>query len=207
MNCNYDKEFEKCIAEIRDRQQLPTLLLHACCAPCSSSVLERVCGDFAVTVFYFNPNISPKEEYDKRVEEEKKLLSIMNAGDLVRVPIALLEGEYCPERFFEMAKGLENAPERGERCLKCYDLRLRETARVAKERGFDYFTTTLTLSPLKDAAALNTIGFACGKDYDVSFLPSDFKKKNGYLRSIELSKEYDLYRQDFCGCVFSKNKK
>ena len=210
---NYQKELEKILGKLCGQGDLdakvpvessaPTLFLHSCCAPCSSYVLEYLCKYFRITVFYFNPNISEDTEYRKRVEEQKRLITAYNA-EKKGFPISIVEGDYEPERFFEMSKGLENCPEGGERCFKCYDLRLRETVKQAKERGFDYFGTTLTISPLKNAQKLNEIGFALAQEFLVSWLPSDFKKKNGYKRSIELSAEYNLYRQDYCGCAFSK---
>ncbi len=198
---NYQKELEKILGGVFCTP--PALFLHSCCAPCSSYVLEYLCRYFRITVFYFNPNISEFAEYAKRVEEQKRLIAAYNAEGK-GYPISVVEGDYEPEKFFAMARGLENCPEGGERCFKCFDLRLRETAVKAKEGGFDYFGTTLTISPLKNAAKLNEIGQQLAKEYGVAWLPSDFKKKNGYKRSIELSAEYDLYRQDYCGCAFSK---
>lgn len=197
---NYQKELEKILEG--QGAQAPSLFLHSCCAPCSSYVLEYLCRFFRITVFYFNPNISPSEEYAKRVEEQKRLIEAYNREGK-GYTISIVEGDYEPARFFEMAKGLENCPEGGERCFKCYELRLRETAGRAAEGGFDYFATTLTLSPLKNAQKLNEIGQALSAEYGVSWLPSDFKKKDGYKRSIELSAEYGLYRQNYCGCVYS----
>ena len=202
MNRNYQKELDNIIAGHGQRREAPTLFLHSCCAPCSSYVLEYLSAFFRITVFYYNPNIYPAEEYEKRVEEQKNLIEKLPSV----YPIKFVEGVYDKERFYEMAKGLEQVPEGGERCFRCYELRLRETARLAAERGFDYFTTTLTISPLKNAAKLNEIGGLLGEEYQTVWLPSDFKKKNGYKRSIELSKEYNLYRQDYCGCVFSVNR-
>ena len=202
---NYQKELEKIIEQMpKEGGSVPTLFLHSCCAPCSSYVLEYLCQYFHITVFYYNPNISYEEEYQKRVEEQKRLIDAYNREGR-GYPISVVEGEYKPQAFFEMAKGLEQCPEGGERCFKCYEMRLRETARLGKKGGYDFFTTTLTISPLKNAAKLNEIGMALGEEYDVAWLPSDFKKKEGYKRSIELSKEYDLYRQDYCGCVYSKS--
>lgn len=209
---NYQKELEKILEKLTATQMEggrggevspPTLLLHSCCAPCSSYVLEYLCKYFQITVFYFNPNISESEEYRKRVEEQKRLIDAYNAEEK-GYPISVVEGDYEPGRFFEMSRGLERCPEGGERCFKCFDLRLRETAVQAKALGFDYFATTLTISPLKNAQKLNEIGLSLAQEYGVPWLPSDFKKKNGYKRSIELSAEYDLYRQDYCGCAFSK---
>ena len=202
MNRNYQKELDNIIAGHGQRREAPTLFLHSCCAPCSSYVLEYLSAFFRITVFYYNPNIYPAEEYGKRVEEQKNLIEKLPSV----YPIEFVEGAYDKERFYEMARGLEQVPEGGERCFRCYELRLRETARLAAERGFDYFTTTLTISPLKNAAKLNEIGGLLGEEYQTVWLPSDFKKKNGYKRSIELSKEYNRYRQDYCGCVFSVNR-
>ena len=200
MNVNYQKELEKLIDTLQEKGEVPRLFLHSCCAPCSSYVLEYLSRYFSITVFFYNPNISPKEEYEKRVEEIKRLI-----GEMTFVhPVTFLEGEYCPEKFFAMAKGLEDVPEGGERCFRCYRMRMEEAARLAKEGGYDYFTTTLSISPLKNAAKINEIGQELAGIYQVSHLPSDFKKKNGYKRSIELSAQYDLYRQNYCGCVFSK---
>lgn len=197
---NYQKELEKILEELQKNNKVPRLLLHSCCAPCSSYVLEYLSNYFEITVFYYNPNISWKEEYEKRVEEEKRLIRSMS----FRYPVTMEEGEYCPELFYEMAKGLEKVPEGGERCFGCYRMRLERTARKAMEEKYDYFTTTLSISPLKNARKLNEIGQELEGIYQVPYLLSDFKKKNGYQRSIELSREYELYRQNYCGCSFSK---
>ena len=209
---NYSKELEKRIEEFQKNGEYPKLLLHACCAPCSSYCLEYLREYFDVTVFFYNPNITEEAEYRKRVIEEKRLIAEynrqieeknfegMNSDEKAR-KIEIIEGEYVPKDFYDAARGHEDCKEGGERCRKCFELRLNETARVARERGFDFFTTTLTISPLKNADVLNEVGREAGGDM---FLPSDFKKKNGYKRSIELSKMFDLYRQDFCGCSFSK---
>ncbi len=196
---NYQKELEKNLSDFETKGIVPSLLLHSCCAPCSSYCLEYLTNYFHVTIYYYNPNISYKEEYDRRVQEQIRLIKTMP----VKYPISFLEGTYEPEAFYQIAKGLEDQPEGGERCFACYELRLLEAAKCAKENGFDYFTTTLSISPHKNAAKLNEIGEKTGSVYGVSYLNSDFKKKNGYKRSIELSKEYDLYRQDYCGCVYS----
>ena len=178
----------------------PTLLLHACCAPCSSYVLEYLSRYFHITLFFYNPNIAPEEEYRFRLDELRRLVREMGLeGD-----VSVLEGNYEPERFGALAKGLEALPEGGSRCALCYRLRLSEAARVAAEGGFDYFCTTLSISPYKNAAWLNEIGQEEGARYGVRYLVSDFKKKNGYKRSCELSEQYGLYRQDYCGCVYSK---
>ena len=200
-NRNYQKEMEKIIEGLRGEKK--SLLLHSCCAPCSSAVLEKLQEIFEITVFYYNPNISEDTEYRKRVEEQKRLIEAFNRKKPDCI-IKIIDGDYEPQEFYAIAKGLENCPEGGERCFKCYALRLEKTARLAKELKFDYFTTTLTISPLKNAVKLNEIGEEMALKYETSFLPSDFKKKEGYKRSIELSKEYDLYRQNFCGCAFSK---
>lgn len=272
---NYQKELEKIIdsyvnpkmASEKDEQpkyndyleqdnSRPTLLLHSCCAPCSSYCMEYMREYFDVTVFYYNPNISSSEEYWKRLEEEKRLIEayneqVMNHSFQVieRTPqielppqtkqpslteppqteqltqvatqsfqsfqmnstakasrINIIEGDYRPEVFFEMAKGLEECPEGGNRCFKCYELRLRESFRIAKENNLDFVTTTLTISPLKNADKINEIGYKLAEEYGVKWLPSDFKKKNGYKRSIELSEQFGLYRQNYCGCDFSKRQ-
>lgn len=195
---NYQKELDKII--VNNTGTKPRLLLHSCCAPCSSYVLEYLSGYFDITVFYFNPNISPKEEYIKRVDEVKRLIKEMPAC----ADVKFIEGRYEPSEFYEAAKGFEDAPEGGERCLKCFELRLNEAAKTAAETGAEYVCTTLTISPLKNAENLNRIGEETAARYGVKWLPSDFKKKNGYKRSIELSNEYNLFRQNYCGCVFSK---
>ena len=203
MNRNYQKELEKIIEKNKAENKVPSLFLHSCCAQCSSYVLEYLSQYFEITDFFYNPNISPREEYEKRTEEMKRLIEEM---PFVHKP-KFVEGEYCPEDFFKMAKGLENVPEGGERRFKCFRMRMEEAARLAAEGGYDYFTTTLTISPLKNAQKINEIGEELAGIYDVKHLPSDFKKKNGYKRSTELSKEYQLYRQDYCGCVFSKKER
>lgn len=202
---NYQAELEKLIKQLPDRHR--RLFLHSCCAPCSSYCLEYLRKYFDVTVFYYNPNISFGEEYRHRVEELKRLVEELNEYAAGGNPIELEEGPYEPERFFEAVKGMEDCPEGGERCFVCYELRLREAAKRAAEGGYDFFTTTLTISPLKNAQKLNEIGQRLGEEYGVACLPSDFKKKGGYQRSIELSREHDLYRQDYCGCVFSKKER
>ena len=202
MNRNYQKELDMLLERLDGEKTRPSLFLHACCAPCSSYVLEYLSKWFDITVFYYNPNIFPAEEYQKRVCELKRLIREMPLGGRVRVE----EGPYDPERFFEMAKGLEEMPEGGERCFRCYRLRLAETARRAAEGGYDYFTTTLSISPHKNAAMLGTIAEEEGRKWQVTPLPSDFKKKNGFKRSTQLSEEYGLYRQDYCGCVFSERE-
>ena len=203
MNRNYQKELERIILENEKKGKVPTLLLHSCCAPCSSYCIEYLSQFFRITIFYYNPNITDKEEYAKRVEEQKRFIQQFPT----KYKVEFLEGNYEPERFFEIAKGYEKVPEGGERCFRCYELRLRETGRVAKEKGFDYFTTTLSISPLKNAKKLNEIGEMLSKEWDAAYLYSDFKKKEGYKRSIVLSREFNLYRQDYFGCKFSKNRK
>ncbi len=191
------------------------LLLHACCAPCSSYVLKYLSSIFRITILFYNPNITDIEEYQKRVEEEKRFIREFSDKENPDFPISFLEAAYETTDFFNAVKGFEKEKEGGERCFRCYELRLRETARIAKENNFDYFCSTLSISPLKNAVRINEIGNDLEQVYGVSFLPSDFKKKNGYKQSIELSKEYGLYRQDYCGCAFSlaeriqfeKNKK
>lgn len=236
---NYQKELDIIIEDIRrkasdlETYEPPRLLLHSCCAPCSSYVLEYLRRFFRITVFYYNPNISMEEEYIKRVAEQKRLIAVYNKNLKQRqrsqaelqqdvltesrlrmaneagtaYPIEIIEGDYEPELFFETVKGLEECPEGGERCFACYELRLRKTSQVGKGGNYDYFTTTLTISPLKNAPKLNEIGERLSAECGVKWLPSDFKKKGGYQRSIELSKEYDLYRQNYCGCVYSKTSK
>ena len=179
--------------------QKPTLLLHACCAPCSSAVLEVLVEHFDITIFFYNPNISPKSEFDYRLEELHRLLVEMNLTE-----INIISPDYDESEFLNIAKGQETLPEGGARCKDCYRLRLEKTAEHAKKGGFDYFTTTLSVSPYKNAQALNEIGCELGEEYGVKYLPSDFKKGDGYKRSCQLSREYNLYRQNYCGCVFSK---
>ena len=234
---NYQKELDTILEKIRQggTEQVPTLFLHSCCAPCSSYCLEYLAPYFAITVFYYNPNISASEEYQHRVREQKRLIELYNQEKKGH-PIEVIEGDWKPADFYEAVKGYEACPEGGERCFRCYELRLRETALQAVKRGMDYFGTTLTISPLKNAQKLNEIGERLEKELceidktheagveqenitgamknraedmkltsgQTIWLPTDFKKKGGYQRSIELSKVYDLYRQDFCGCSFSK---
>lgn len=202
-NINYQKELEKVLKQIEEEDHVPGLLLHSCCAPCSSYVLEYLSEYFKITVFYYNPNIYPESEYTKRILEQQKLIRDMK----LRHPVSFLAGKYDKERFYDMARGMEDLKEGGARCMKCYELRLSETARQAAAGGFDYFTTTLSISPMKNAQKLNEIGMRVGQEYGVNYLVSDFKKKNGYKRSIELSKEYGLYRQDYCGCEFSMRER
>lgn len=202
MKENYERWMEREIQRRQEQGETPSLLLHSCCAPCSSAVLESIAQHFKITVFYYNPNISPQEEYLHRVQEQKRFLSQFPPA----ASVSFLEGAYEPEEFFQIAKGLEQEPEGGARCTLCYELRLRRTAQLAKELGFDYFTTTLSISPYKDAEKLNAIGKRLSREYEVPYLFSDFKKKDRYKRSIALSKEYSLYRQEFCGCPFSQEE-
>ena len=199
---NYQKELEKIINKNIQTGEKPTLLLHGCCAPCSSYVLEYLSEYFHITELFYNPNIFPKSEFEHRSRELERLIKELKPDGSVN----LIIDNYDPDEFFECVRGMENEREGGERCFKCYELRLRRAALVAKEQNFDYFTTTLSISPLKNAEKLNEIGKLISKEYGVEYLPSDFKKKNGYKRSIELSAEYNLYRQNFCGCVYSKRQ-
>ena len=197
---NYQKLLDGIIEENSKNGVVPKLLLHACCAPCSSYCLEYLSNYFEITVFYFNPNISLKEEYEYRLNEEKRLISLMEFKN----PVNIVYGEYNPNDFYTAVKGLEKEPEGGKRCEKCFRLRLEASAKEAEKLGCDYFATTLTISPLKNAQLINTIGEEKGQKYGVKWLFSDFKKKEGYKRSIILSKKYELYRQNYCGCIFSK---
>lgn len=200
---NYQLKMEEIIRNNCSETKVPSVLLHSCCAPCSSYCIECLAKYFAVTVFYDNPNIYPEEEYWMRVKEQKRFIEQFPT----RHPVAFLEGSYEPERFYEMAHGMETLPEGDRRCYACYELRLKDTAKQAKAGGFDYFTTTLSISPMKNASWLNEIGQRLEQEYGISYLYSDFKKKNGYKRSTEISKEYEMYRQYYCGCVFSKNQR
>ena len=200
MKINYQIEMERELARIQATGHRPRLLLHSCCAPCSSFVLERLMDAFDLTVFYYNPNIAPKEEFLRRVEEQRRLIESMPHER----PIGLIQGDYDDQVFYELARGHEQDPEGGARCTACFRLRLGKTAETAAQEGFDYFTTTLSISPLKDAQRLNAIGAELSAAFGVPYLFSDFKKKNGYKRSCELSAEYGLYRQDYCGCIFSR---
>ena len=197
---NFQKELDKKISLLEEQGIVPSLLLHSCCAPCSSHCIEYLSDYFHITVFYYNPNISAQEEYRKRVEEQKRFINEFPA----KYKVSFIEGDYDTESFYDIAKGYEQCREGGERCFRCYELRLRKTCETAKAAGFDYFTTTLTISPLKNSAKLNEIGAKLSEEYDMPYLFSDFKKKEGYKRSIELSREYGLYRQNYCGCVYSR---
>lgn len=198
-NRNYSKELEKIIDTNENLNVRPRLLLHACCAPCSSYCLEYLNAHFDITVLFYNPNINSKDEFEFRQSEVKRLISEMP----LKNPVKLIETSYNPEEFYKAVKGLENIREGGQRCFACYELRLLKTAEECKKGGYDYFCTTLTISPLKNADKLNEIGESLAQSFGIKFLPSDFKKKNGYKRSVELSKEYNLYRQNYCGCGFS----
>ena len=197
---NYQRELEKIIDKNKKENRIPTLLLHSCCAPCSSYCLEYLSEYFEITDLYYNPNITDEAEYRHREEELSRLISEQPHLH----PVTFISGNYEPEKFWEISRGLEKCPEGGERCFKCYELRIREAAEYARRGGFDYFTTTLTISPLKNAQKLNEIGFKVADETGTVWLPSDFKKKGGFQRSTELSSEYGLYRQNYCGCVFSQ---
>ncbi len=199
MKINYQKMLDETIEQIKKQNKKPALLLHACCAPCSSAVLEYLYEHFNITLFFYNPNISPESEFHYRLEELKRLIVEMNFND-----IEIVVPDYDNNEFEALAKGLEYLPEGDKRCKKCYRLRLMRTAEYAKGNGFDYFTTTLSVSPYKNADALNQIGGELEKEYGIKYLYSDFKKKEGYKRSCELSRQYNLYRQNYCGCVYSK---
>ncbi|MCQ2399737.1 MAG: epoxyqueuosine reductase QueH [Clostridia bacterium] len=195
---NYDREMEKIISEISGRGEKPRLLLHACCAPCASACIERIKDFFDLTVYFYNPNIDGEKEYEKRYNELVRLCEYFD--------VKLIKEEYDSKEFFAVSSGYESAPEGGARCERCFYLRLKKTAELAKSGGYGYFTTTLTLSPLKNAKLLNQTGEVCASETGVNFLPSDFKKKEGYKRSIQLSAELGLYRQNYCGCVYSKKQ-
>lgn len=199
---SYKDILNKELSKIKEAGITPRLLLHSCCAPCSSYVLEYLTEYFDITVYYYNPNISPMGEYEKRIAEQKRLISEMKFKNSV----SFIEGTYNHDEFISLTRGLENLPEGGERCSLCYEMRLEAAAQKAAEINADYFTTTLSVSPYKNTAKLNTIGLKLAMEYGVPFLVSDFKKNNGYKRSIELSTEYGLYRQNFCGCIFSKKE-
>ena len=199
-NINYSKETEKTALMSKSSNEPLKLLLHCCCAPCSSSVLEYLSNYFLITCYFYNPNIESDKEYQYRKSELERFISEFDSP----LPINIINGDYEPDVYYETVKGLENEPERGKRCLKCFELRLLNTALTAKENGFDYFATTLTLSPLKSARDINNIGINIQDRVGIKYMCSDFKKNNGYKRSIELSKKHGLYRQNYCGCVFSK---
>lgn len=197
---NYQSVLDNTIKKITSENRVPKLIIHSCCAPCSSYVLEYLSRYFKITVLYYNPNIFPKEEYEYRISEQERLIDSMQFVNDVK----LIASGYTPEDFYSAVKGNENEPEGGKRCRLCFNVRLRYTAALAKKMNFDYFTTTLSISPLKNAEVLNKLGAEIGKEYGVEYLQSDLKKRNGYKRSVELSKEYGLYRQDYCGCIYSK---
>lgn len=197
---NYQKQLDTLISQLDGRT--PRLLLHSCCAPCSSYCIEYLSQYFSITILYYNPNISPEEEFVKRAAEQQRLASEMS----LKNPVSVVVDDYDPNEFYSAVKGFEHIPEGGERCFICYRLRLERAAKYAAEHGFDYFCSTLSISPLKNAAKLNEICAELSEIYKTSHLPSDFKKRGGYLRSIELSKEHGLYRQNYCGCVFSKKE-
>ncbi len=200
MKHNYQIILDKTIEALKREGKRPSLLLHACCAPCSSYVLEYLCEFFDITLLFYNPNITVEKEHELRYKELTRLVSDMG----LEGKVGFADSKYEPERFFEIARGLENVPEGGERCKKCYALRLQKTAEIAAKGGFDYFTTTLSISPYKNAEWLNEIGSQAADKTGTSYLYSDFKKRGGYKRSCELSEEFGLYRQDFCGCAYSK---
>lgn len=201
MSENYQILLDKTIRSLVAAGETPRLLLHSCCAPCSSYVLEYLSRYFFITVLYYNPNISPESEFLRRMEEQQRLIQEMPLSH----PVEFRAGTYAPEQFAAIARGHETDPEGGARCRACYRMRLEETARIAADEGFDYFTTTLSISPLKNAAVLNTLGGELAKQYEVAYLYSDFKKREGFKRSCVLSQEYGLYRQDYCGCRYSKD--
>ena len=196
---NYQRELERILEKLKEEGRRPSLLLHSCCAPCSSYCLEYLSSNFWVTVYYYNPNITSQEEYIRRAEEQKRLIQEFPT-------VSFREGPYDRESFYEMARGLEQAPEGGERCFRCYELRLRQAVRQAREGGFDYVTTTLSISPLKNAKKLNEIGYRLSQEQGVCWLPGDFKKRDGYKRSLQLSAQYGLYRQNYCGCEYSQQE-
>lgn len=197
---NYQLELDKQLTQLEAAGEVPKLMLHSCCAPCSSYVIEYMSNHFDLTVFYYNPNISPREEYDLRAKEQRRLIREMDT----KYPVKLVVGDYEAKQFFKEVKGLEQEPECGARCHICYEMRLRKTGELAKESGSDFFATTLTISPMKKSQVLNDIGYKLSEELGVPYLGTDFKKKGGNKRSTELSKEHNLYRQNFCGCIFSK---
>lgn len=205
-NENYQSKLDGILREIESKVEaggkVPGLFLHSCCAPCSSYVLEYLSEYFSITIFYYNPNISEREEYRKRVAEQQRLIRELKT----KYPVSFMEGDYIPAEYDAAVEGLEQLGERSRRCYECYKLRMKKTAMLAKEYGFDYFTTTLSISPYKNAKWLNEIGELLEQEMGISYLCADFKKKNGYKRSIELSQKYHLYRQDFCGCKYSKEE-
>ena len=200
---NYNKEMETILESLKNDNKVPELLLHSCCAPCSSHVISVLTDYFDITILYYNPNIEPFEEYEKRKQEEIRFIEqYPNKNKL-----DIIDCDYDNILFKKMSEGLEQEKEGGARCVKCYHLRLDKTASMASELNYDYFATTLTVSPLKNSEKLNTIGKFLETKYNIKYLVSDFKKKEGYKHSIELAKEYDLYRQDYCGCIYSKQQR
>lgn len=197
---NYQKKLDLILEQVEKMDKVPSLLLHSCCAPCSTYVIEYLSEYFYITVFYYNPNIDDQEEYTKRALEQQKLIQGMDT----KYPVKFVEGDYDVDKFLKMSKHMVDEPEGGKRCLACYKLRLSQSAKYAKANGYDYFTTTLSISPLKNASRLNEIGEELEQTIGATYLSSDFKKKNGYKRSTQLSEEHDLYRQDYCGCSYSK---
>lgn len=197
---NYQKKLDQLLESI---EGTPKLLLHSCCGPCSSYILEYLTEYFEIFLLYYNPNIYPEKEYWRRLEEQKDVIEKIEKTN----PIHMIEGEFGPKDFYDSVKGLEDSGEGSERCFSCYRFRLEEAAKKGKEKGCDYFTTTLSISPYKNASKLNEIGQVMEEKYNIKYLYSDFKKKGGYQRSLELSRDYDLYRQDYCGCVFSKKER
>lgn len=203
MKINYQSILEQELKNIEKSGQVPSLLLHSCCAPCSSYVMEYLSNYFNITIYFYNPNITFEDEYRKRAIEQQEFIDRMDPKN----PIKYLEGRYRTEEFYNKIKGYEGIREGGERCFRCYELRLEEAAIKASELNFDYFCTALSISPMKNAAKINEIGADLSEKYGVKFLHSDFKKKNGYKRSTEISREQNLYRQDYCGCAFSKKER
>lgn len=200
---DYQKRMEEMITEYCREGVVPKLLLHSCCGPCSSYCIQCLAEFFEVTVFYYNPNIYPSEEYHLRAQEQERFVKEFPT----RNPVHFVEGKYDTDRFYSMTRGLENLEEGKERCFLCYELRLKEAAEYADKHGFDFFTTTLSISPLKNAQKLNEIGQKLSLAYKVKYLYSDFKKKDGYKKSTLIAKEYNMYRQYYCGCVYSKNQR
>ena len=200
---NYQREMDGLLDTLTQQRRVPNLLLHSCCAPCSSYVIEYLSSYFHITVFYYNPNLYPEAEYEKRKKEQQRFLLEFPA----KHPVRFLSGDFEKDRFYAAVKGLEGEKEGGRRCARCYRLRLRKTAETAAALSMDYFATTLTISPLKQAKTINEIGGEAAKACGVAYLCSDFKKKNGFLRSVALSDEYGMYRQDYCGCIFSRQER
>lgn len=200
---NYQQWLDEKIHHIKQSKSVPKLLLHSCCAPCSSYVLEYLSQYFFITVFFYNPNIHPEEEYKKRLNEQIRLIKQLPTKN----ELLFIEGKYEPNIFFKEIQGLESEPENGKRCLKCYALRLEEAAKKACELDISHFTTTLTVSPHKNTKLINEIGHDIAKTYKITFFYSNFKKKNGFKRSVLLSNQYNVYRQNYCGCIFSMNNK